>query len=235
VYRVWLGNWEVLQTGTKTYHLEAAEGDFRIALDLEDSKGPVLEGDQGLSQKGSDPGNASYYISQTRLASRGSVTVGGNSYDVSGSTWMDHEFSTSALGGDQVGWDWFALQLDDGSELMLFTIRDSKGNVDTSSGAWIDPGGSLHKLEKADFRIQVLNTWKSPHSGAVYPIEWSVEIPSLEISLNVKPRLTDQELRVSYTYWEGAVTASGRHAGRAVSAVGYVEMTGYAQSMRGNF
>lgn len=235
-FQVWLNNWSVLQTGETGYRLRAEDGSISIRLDLIDRKGPILEGIDGYSQKGADPGNASYYFSQTRLESAGTVTIGGQAFEVKGESWMDHEFSTSALSGDQVGWDWFSLQLADGSELMVYVIRRTDGSADAfSQGMIIHPDGTTRRLSMEDFHITPLAQWKSPHSGATYPAEWRIEVPAEQIDLTIKPRLADQELRVSFTYWEGAVEVSGTRNGQAVSGAGYVELTGYAKSMQGQF
>jgi len=235
-FQVWLGDWAVNQVGDGAYRLDAQADGIRIGLDLIDRKGPVLQGDQGYSQKGPEPGNASYYVSQTALESRGSVEINGQSMMVTGSSWMDHEFSTSALAADQVGWDWFALQLDDGSELMVYGVRKADGSLDAlASGTLIERDGHTRRLAQADFQITVDGSWKSPHSGAVYPAAWRISIPSEQIDLKVVPRLADQELRLSFTYWEGAVGVTGTRAGKAVSGSGYVELTGYAGSMQGQF
>ncbi len=149
---------------------------------------------------------------------------------------MDHEFSTSALAPDQVGWDWFALQLDDGSELIVFQTRGTDGSADAfSSGTLIAPDGSTRRLGGDDFEIDVGDTWHSPRSGATYPARWTVTVPSANLALEIEPYLADQELNVSYDYWEGAVRVSGERSGAAVSGSGYVEMTGYAGSMQGQF
>ena len=236
LYQVWLDDWSVKQIDVSHYRLQAGADDIQISLEMVDRKGPVLEGIDGLSQKGPQPGNASYYVSQTRLDSQGSLQTGGQTFRVTGSSWMDHEFSTSALASDQVGWNWFALQLSDGSELMVYTIRKADGTIDSySQGTLIYPDGKTRPLQKDDFEITVLSTWKSPHSGAVYPAEWTVAVPSEQLKIQVKPRLADQELRVSFTYWEGAVSVSGSRAGKEVTGVGYVELTGYAKSMQGQF
>ena len=235
-YQVWLDNWSVSQVSEGKYQLQAAYGEIRIQLELADLKGPILEGIDGYSQKGPEPGNASYYYSQTRLESSGTVTLGGQTFPVKGTSWMDHEFSTSALSGDQVGWDWFSLQLSDGSELMVYSMRHADGSADTlSQGMIIRPDGSTQRLTPEDYKITPLAHWKSPHSGATYPSEWRVEIPAEQIDLTIKPRLADQELRVSFTYWEGAVQITGTYSGHPVSGSGYVELTGYAKSMQGQF
>ncbi|MEZ4767487.1 MAG: lipocalin-like domain-containing protein [Caldilineales bacterium] len=235
-YRVWLEDWQVEQISPGVTRLQAAAGDVALDLTLTDLKGPVLHGDKGYSQKGPDPGNASYYYSLTRLLSDGTVTVGDRSFPVQGLSWQDHEYSTSALAPDQVGWDWFALQLDDGSELKVFHIRKADGSVDPfSAGSFIAPDGTLTPLSRDDFTITVHDTWRSPHSGAEYPARWTVTVPSQELQLEIEPYLADQELNVSYSYWEGAVNFTGERNGSPVSGDGYVEMTGYAGTMQGQF
>ncbi len=234
--RLWLEDWSVTEVAPNLYRLRAAEEDLEIELQLTDLKGPIPQGNQGYSQKGPERGNASYYYSLTRLASSGTVQIGETQYPVSGLSWMDHEFSTSALAADQVGWDWFSLQLDDGSELMVFQIRKEDGSVDPfSSGTFIAPDGRTIPLSRDDFQISVGATWRSPHSGATYPAHWTLNVPALDLVLEISPHLADQELNVSYTYWEGAVRASGQRAGQASSGNGYVELTGYADSMQNQF
>lgn len=235
-YRVWLEDWQVEEVAPGVTRLQAAAGDVALDLTLTDLKGPVLHGDRGYSQKGPDPGNASTYTSLTRLASEGTVTVGGHSVPVEGVSWQDHEYSTSALAADQVGWDWFALQLDDGSELKVFHIRKADGSVDPfSAGTFVAPDGAVTPLTNDDFTIDVHNTWRSPHSGAEYPARWTVSVPSQGLQLEIEPYLPDQELNVSYSYWEGAVKINGERNGVPVSGDGYIEMTGYAGSMQGQF
>jgi predicted secreted hydrolase/threonine/homoserine/homoserine lactone efflux protein len=230
-YRVWLEDWSVEEMEPNVVQLHAAQNDLALDLLLTDLKGPILQGDSGYSQKGPEPGNASHYYSQTRLESVGAVQVGDAQYPVEGLSWMDHEFSTSALASDQVGWDWFALQLDEGSELMVFQIRKIDGSVDPfSSGMFIAPDGSTRYLSRDDFEITVGDTWRSPRSGATYPARWTVTVPAAGLTLEIEPYLADQELNVSYAYWEGAVRIGG-----AVSGSGYVEMTGYAGSMQDQF
>jgi len=235
-FDVWLDDWSVEQVEPNVYRLRASQGDLALDLQLQDRKGPVLQGDQGYSQKGPDPGNASYYYSLTRLDTSGTVRVSDAAYQVNGSSWMDHEWSTSYLTGNQVGWDWFALQLGDGYELMMFQIRRADGSVDPfASGTLVAPDGTTRRLSRDDFQIAVGATWRSPRSGAMYPDAWTIKVPSADLSLDIKPYLADQELNLSFTYWEGAVQISGEHAGLAVSGSGYVEMTGYAASMAGQF
>ncbi len=236
LYSVWLDDWSVRQLGANTYRLHVASASIRLDLTLKDLKGPVLEGDQGYSQKGPGAGNASYYFSQTRLDSTGSLSLNDRQVQVSGLSWMDHEFSTSALGPAEVGWDWFALQLDDGSELMVYRIRKADGSADEySSGAYIAQDGSLHSLQLSQFSMDSQGQWKSPHSGAVYPTSWVVKVPDQGLELKITPLISDQELNVSFTYWEGAVLIEGTRNGNKVNGRGYVELTGYAHSMQGQF
>lgn len=207
-----------------------------LDLSLGDLKGPVLQGDRGYSRKGPEPGNASYYVSLTRLATQGTVTVGGKAFAVTGLSWMDHEWSTSALGAEQVGWDWFSIQLDDDTELMVFQLRRADGGVDAfSSGTLIAADGSTRQLGPGDFSIQPTDTWRSPATGAEYPAGWRLSVPIAGLDLTLVPWLADQEMDVSYAYWEGAVKIEGTASGQAVTGNGYVELTGYAGSMQGEF
>jgi predicted secreted hydrolase len=233
-YRVWLEDWSVEQAADGRYRLRAAQEDISLDLELTDVRGPVLQGENGLSPKGPEPGNASYYYSQTRMEARGKVRAGGEEFTVSGLSWKDHEFSTSALGASLVGWDWFSIQLDDGSELMLFILRREDGGIDGySSGSVVRPDGSTRALTLDDFNITATGQWTSPHSGAVYPSGWQVSIPDEDIQLQVEPHIQDQELNVSFIYWEGAVSVSGTRQGQTVAGNGYVELTGYESSMQG--
>ncbi|MEX1071206.1 MAG: lipocalin-like domain-containing protein [Anaerolineales bacterium] len=235
-YHVWLEDWSITQSDENMYALIAEHEGIRLELQFTDEKGPVLQGDQGFSQKGPEPGNASFYYSQTRLQTEGEIRIGDESFQVSGLSWKDHEYSTSALAPDQVGWDWFSIQLDDGYELMLYQIRRADGSVDPfSSGALIAPDGSPTQLSREDFVIESQDSWHSPHSGADYPMGWAISIPAVELEINLDPYLVDQELNLSFIYWEGAVQVSGQNNGEAVCGVGYVEMTGYSQPFDGDF
>ncbi len=264
-YRVWLEDWEVASAsdgsgrGLKSTSdmAKSAEADWRMApparlrasatdpasglslnldLNLVSTKPPVLQGDRGYSRKGPEPGNASYYVSRTRIGSEGTVTVGDKTFAVSGLSWMDHEWSTSALGAEQVGWDWFSIQLDDGTELMAFQLRRADGSVDAfSSGTLIAADGTTRSLGPKDFTLTPTATWRSPRTGGVYPAAWALAVPAADLRLEIAPWLADQEMQVSYTYWEGAVRVTGAAAGRPVTGNGYVELTGYARSMQGEF
>ncbi len=239
-FKVWLNDWSVTETTPGSYRLVASQptpaGWLEVKLDLVDRKGPILQGDRGYSQKGPQPGNASYYVSLTRLETRGEVVLNDTRYPVEGLSWMDHEWSTSALSADQVGWDWFSIQLENGAELMLFQIRKADGSLDAySAGAFIDPDGSTRQLSLDDFNLQVLDRWSSPRTQANYPSRWRLSIPSLQLELEIQPHQADQELDVSYAYWEGAIRITGTQAGAEVQGNGYAELTGYAGSMAGEF
>jgi predicted secreted hydrolase len=191
----------------------------------------VLQGDRGLDRKGEEPGNASYYYSLTRMPATGRVTVRGEASEVRGLGWMDREWSTSSLGGGLVGWDWMAIQLDDGRDLMLYQLRRADGSADRfSGGTLVAPDGSSRRLDLADFRIEVRDTWPSPRDGTRYPSRWRVSIPSQSLELDVVPRLADQELALAVRYWEGAVRVEGRAEGRPLTGAGYVELVGYARA-----
>ncbi|MDE2748023.1 MAG: carotenoid 1,2-hydratase [Chloroflexota bacterium] len=234
-YRVWLEDWAVSaedDNANKT-HISAASADFAIDLHLYQMKRPALHGDGGLSQKSGELGNASYYYSLTRLLTDGGIRVGDQEYTVSGYTWMDHEFSTSALGESAQGWDWFGLIFTDGTELMVGQIRQVDGSREPAfGGLYIEADGGTRYLDAADFSIHVSDTWRSPQTGAEYPAGWEIAVKGdAGFSLQVAPLLADQELHdASIIYWEGAVEVSGDKSG-----AGYAELTGYVDSMQNRF
>ncbi|MFO8112790.1 MAG: lipocalin-like domain-containing protein [Desulfosalsimonadaceae bacterium] len=235
-YNVWLENWHARSAGTGAVKLHAQREDTGIDLLLKETMPPILHGDRGLSPKGPEPGNASYYYSIIRQKTSGTVTAGGRKYEVTGLSWKDHEYSTSALSPGTVGWDWFSLQFDDGTALMFFQIRREDGTLENaSSGTFIDVDGAARRLEKADWHVEVLEKWKSPGTGAVYPVKWRMEIGPIDLMISGGALMSDQEINVSTVYWEGAVAFSGTRAGNQVNAEGYVEMTGYAETMEGRF
>ena len=212
-----------------------AEG-LVLDLELRASKPLVLQGDRGLSAKSGEPGNASCYVSYTRMAARGRIGADGAGLDATGEAWFDHEWSTSALGPGAVGWDWWSLQLDDGRELMFFAIRMQDGaRAAASSGTLVAADGRTRLLAAADVEALALERWRSPSSGASYPARWRLRIPSEGLELEIEPLVADQEMRTSFTYWEGAVRVSGSARGRPLGGRGYVELTGYARSMQGVF
>jgi predicted secreted hydrolase len=229
-FRVWIGDWsaEAVNGQAPPMHLHAAQDDAALDLVLQEGRPPVLQGDRGLSRKSAEPGNASYYYSLPRMPAAGTIRLGTESFAVTGAAWMDREWSTSSLGRDQTGWDWFALQLADGRDVMLYQLRRKDGSADrSSSGTVSSPAGEGRHLGANDFSLTVLDHWRSPRSGAVYPSRWRLRIPAENLDLEITPLLADQELDVSFRYWEGAVAVAGTQSGR-----GYVELTGYAGQTR---
>jgi predicted secreted hydrolase len=242
-FRVWVEDWrvEALNDDASQLRLRAqgqsAQGSYAIDLTTTRSKAIIYHGERGLSRKNADSGNASYYYSQTRLTTTGTITVNGQAYAVNGSSWMDQEFSTSVLGKGAVGWDWFALQLDNGRELMLYYIRMDDGSLEPlSKGTLIDADGTTTVLPLSAFTITVLDRWTSPRTGAVYPSGWRVrvEAPSGPLELELQPLIKNQELNSVTAYWEGASRITGTDAGQPVTGYGYVEMTGYNRSASGD-
>jgi predicted secreted hydrolase len=229
-FRVWLEDWtaEGLGRAALPMRLRAAENGTAIDLTLESAKPVVLQGDRGLSRKGPELGNASYYYSLTRMPARGTVRLAGETLAVEGLAWMDREWSTSALGKDLAGWDWFALQLDDGRDLMFYQLRRRDGGIDRwSAGTLVDARGGAKPLAPDDVRIEVLATWRSPRSGVTYPARWRLTEATRELVLELRPLSADQELIVGPRYWEGAVLVQGREGGQPVAGRGYVELVGY--------
>jgi predicted secreted hydrolase len=232
--RVFLHGWETAIQG-KTHQVRAISDRFGIDLKLVSQKPPVLHGEKGLSRKGAGLGQGSYYYSLTRMCTKGILRVGQESFDVSGLSWMDHEFTSNVLSTDQVGWDWMGLQLSDGSDLMLYVLRHRDGSVDPfSSGTLVEKDGAWAHLPKEAFVIKPTAHWQSPTSRARYPSSWQVEVLPHHISLTVVPGLKDQELitkqSTDVTYWEGSVGVAGMVRGREVTGSGYVELTGYGEA-----
>ncbi len=225
--RLWIDDWKLDSAGG--YWKLHAQGDdgSRLDLSLTPVKPIVLQGDAGLSRKSDAPGNASYYYSIPRLRSKGELTIGGQRYAVQGDSWMDREWSTSALGPQQSGWDWFSLHLDDGYDLMFYRLRREDGTVDAhSNGTLIDAQGDVVHLNREQVRTEVLSHWRSS-DGVDYPARWRIKIPSAQLDVQVQPTVADQELHGSVRYWEGAVEVQGRHRGQSVQGRGYMELAGY--------
>lgn len=231
--RVWIETWELTGTGPDGFpmRMHAEAGEVALTLELERGKPAVFHGDRGLSQKGAEPGNASYYYAHTRMPARGRVVVAGDTVAVDGDAWLDREWSTSALGEGQVGWDWFSLKLDDGWDLMIYQLRLQDGSPDPlSDGALIDPAGRRIELEWGeDVDLERTGSWRSPIDGAEYPSGWRIVLPERGWALEVEPLLDGQELDLAFRYWEGAVAVRGTgEGGASVAGRGYVELTGYA-------
>lgn len=236
-FRVWLDDWslESLAHGDDSafnVRLRAADKGYAFDLSLNAQSPVVLNGDAGLSRKSSAPGAASYYYSIPRLAVEGTVERDGQPLEVSGLAWLDREWGSGSLGSDQQGWDWFALQFDDGSALMFYSLRKRDGRRDEhSAGTWLASDGSTQALSNDDVLIDVNDFWNSPRGGR-YPARWRLRVPSLALDVDIRPRLADQELPTDPRYWEGAATIQGTRAGTNVAGRAYVELVGYARSER---
>jgi predicted secreted hydrolase len=235
--RIWNGNWQVLWEGGDQ-KLQAAQEHFQLQLALHSEKQPVIHGENGVSQKAEGEGHASHYISLTHVATAGSIELDGKKFEVSGTSWMDHEFFTQQLAPEQTGWDWLSLQLADDTDLMLFQIRHKDGAIDPySAGTYVDAQGRTTHLRDSDFVLEPLaERWKSPATGADYPVHWKIAVPRLGIELEVKTPLPSQEMtgttKLGPNYWEGAIVLSGKRNVQAMSGVGYLEMTGYDRAVQ---
>lgn len=233
--RIWLGDWSMAAARSgapgqfgRPWRLRASDGEYLLSLTLVPEKPPVLNGVDGLSQKAAAAGNASYYYSITRLATDGTLAIGDDVYAVSGLSWLDREWGSSALSDEQQGWDWFALQLSDGSDLMYYSLRRNDGSRDIhSAGTLALADGTAVHLSRDDLLIDALDTWESP-LGGLYPLGWQITVPRFELALRIDPVLDAQELDTTVRYWEGAVDVSGTKAETALRGRGYVELTGYA-------
>ncbi|MGD8470904.1 MAG: lipocalin-like domain-containing protein [Desulfobacterales bacterium] len=232
--QVFIKNWSA-NIGANRHLLKAVTDAFSYELRLKPAKPPVLHGQAGYSRKGSAPERASCYYSFSRLKTDGALTIGGKKTAVDGLSWMDHEFSTASLEPGIIGWDWFSLQLSDQTEIMLYLLRKEQGRFSpVSSGTFIDGSGRPHHLAKDDFKVDVLDTWQSPRSRAVYPVHWRLTVFPLAIELTAKANILDQEMQTQattgVTYWEGSISIKGSVGKYPVKGWGYAELTGYAQS-----
>ena len=232
-FKVWLEDWQITESENRTafdlpdMSVKTKTDKAEINLILESTKPLVLQGDEGLSRKGSQPGNASYYYSYTNLKTSGKIIIEGKEFTVSGNSWMDREWSTRALSEDQKGWDWFALQLEDSTEIMYYQMRKNDGSPDTfSKGVIVNKTGETDHVKKEDVELTVTDYWKSP-SGEKYPAGWKLKIPSRNIDLNIKPAVSDQLLNVTIKYWEGSVKIDGTKNNSKITGRGYAELTGY--------
>ncbi len=234
---VWLEDWSIRLDAAGALHLAAEDRDAGLGLELtlEPTRALVRHGVDGWSQKGPEPGNASVYLSWTRLATRGTLTARGRTFAVTGSSWMDHEWGTSQLGPEVVGWDWFSLRLGDGRDLMVYRLRRADGSADpASSGTLVAANGSTRRLGAGEIELEAGATWTSPATGATYPVHWRLAIPSAGVDLELIALLNSAEVdgraSTGVAYWEGPVEARGSSTGE-----GYVELTGYAGGLTGRF
>jgi predicted secreted hydrolase len=221
---VWLDDWSLTEGA-----LHARGGGYELTLDLRPLMQPVLNGERGLSRKADEPAAASFYYSMPRIAVTGRLVRDAVPITVDGLAWLDREWGSGALGKQQQGWDWFALQLNDGSTLMFYSLRRSSGDRDPhSAGTWVDPDGATHALNSAAVRIDVGAHWSNAQ-GASYPAQWRLRVADLGLDLNIRPLLADQELRTRPRYWEGAVEVIGSRGDKPAAGRGYVELVGYGE------
>jgi predicted secreted hydrolase len=235
-HKYWNGNWQVSWSAGEQ-HLQAVCDRFSLTLNLTPLKPPVINGENGISQKGPALGEASHYISFTRLSVAGTLSGAGFQpaadlpVSLAGIAWMDHEFFTQPPNPTLAGWDWFSIQLTNKEELMLYRLRNKSGAISPySSGTYVDSSGAAHHLTSNQFTLEPGRRWHT------YPVDWQIAIPSLGLNLSEQTSLDNQELRTpaspSPTYWEGAVTYAGVIHQKPVKGVGYLEMTGYAEPIR---
>lgn len=236
--KVWIDDWSLedagvtlpavaAAAGAPVWKLRASQPGYALELELQPLGAPVLNGEAGLSRKSSR--SASYYYSIPRLAARGRLMRNGQPFAVQGLAWFDREWGSGELAASQAGWDWFALQLDDGTALMFYALRSRSGSRDPhSAGTWVERGGGARALADTDLGVEVLDHWTSA-DGARYPSGWRLRVSSLGLDVTVHPVLADQELTTRPRYWEGAVDVSGTREGRALGGRGYVELVGYAR------
>lgn len=227
------GDWSV--RGLDPIRLHASSRTNAIDLQLRADKAPAINGEGGISRKGPCASCASHYYSITRLATSGELVTNGTRYAVEGESWMDHEYGSGELQSNQRGWDWYALQLADGRELMLYVLRRKDGGITPqSSGSLVARDGHVRHLRLADFQTQALSTWKSPATGAVYPSGWRVQVPSEGLDVTITPVLRNQELfdqQLNIAYWEGDCDLAGTDRSHPVTGAAYVELTGYAGAL----
>ncbi len=223
----WIGDWDLrLKDGVYRTRIRAEA--FELDLTLMPPGPPLLNGQDGFSQKTPDPANASEYYSRPQLAVDGQLRVDGEDQRVSGRAWLDHEWSSEILPAEAQGWDWIGINLEDGGSLMAFRMRRRDGSTLWAGGTLREGGQTPRILSPQQVRFLPGRRWQSPRTGADYPVEWEIEIAGRRLSL--RPLMDDQELdgrrSTGVVYWEGAARLfeADQEIGR-----GYLEMTGYWQ------
>ncbi len=227
-------DWSAKAQPDGAHRLKARGREWDLDLTLQPSKPPVANGPEGISRKGPGENEYSHYVSITRLQARGRFRDRGRQGTLSGTAWFDHEWGSGALPKEAVGWDWFALQLSDGSDLMLYRMRDRSGRATAfSAGTFVDERGNGEPVRWQDVTLTELERWKSPRTGATYPEKWRIGVASAGLDVTVEPLVPDQELVTEQStgviYWEGTCKITGTRAGRPVAGRAYAELTGYAR------
>jgi predicted secreted hydrolase len=229
-YEVSIGDWSVREEDG-IHKLKANMKGYEIDLELKPLKDPVPNGPGGIVAKGGGYGN--YYYSITRIEVSGTLKAGGKTLKVHGVSWMDHEYGTMKVAPGVKGWDWFSLQLNDGTDIMIYMIKDKNEIVKESSCTIVNASGEYNWLTLSDIEVKDISTWKSPNTGGEYPSRWEIRIKQLDLTLNVIPVMNDQEMRLPpIDYWEGAVNIKGIRDGSPVLGKGYVELVGYSRNKR---
>ncbi len=233
----WIEDWTLTLTGPDDFHLQANDLAKGIALDLHlKAEAPkVFHGADGVSPKDEAAGNATHYYTIPRFETRRLLRTPSGEFSIEGQSWLDREWGSNLLGADQTGWDWFSIQLSDGSGLMLFQIREKGGGIASkSAGTWIRADGSSEAINPGEFSLVPGRTWKSKSSGGIYPVEWQLTVPRLSLDLKISTPLDAQELAFGViNYWEGAIDVQGSIGEKPATGVGYLEMTGYAGAIVG--
>jgi predicted secreted hydrolase len=231
-YQAWIHEWSIGASGT-THYLRAALKDVGLHLQFSPLKPPANHQHAcGLSD---EPERPACYWSYPRMEIKGSLTVEGETVDVSGTAWMDRAYGRLALNrvdGHVEGWDWFGIQLDDGRELMLYEQPGVNNAMKRSIHATlVDDTGKAEYLNTSDFAFCPQSYWTSPHTGLKYPSSWKISSQSRELSLFIQPWLRIQELdtrgSTCLMYWEGPVEVEGTLDGRVAKGRGFVELVGY--------
>jgi predicted secreted hydrolase len=231
----WIDDWTLQSHGDAGFTLRATAADLSLTLELRNAKPWALHGENGVSQKAEGEGSASHYYSGTRLATTGSLRMEQRDFAVTGESWFDHEWATNQLAEDQVGWDWFSLQFDDGSVLMLYQMRLRDDGIDpASSGTFIARDGTSQHLRREDYVLRPLDFWTSPATKARYPIAWELRVSGLGLTARITTPLASQELVLKpNAYWEGLIDIAGDQGGKPLRGHGYLELTGYAGALVG--
>ena len=235
-FLVWNEDWILTDRGG-AHRLKAIESGTGVDLKLTPVKPMVFHGEQGISRKGEQEGNASHYFSYTRMQTTGKVFIEGKEIQVTGTSWMDREFSSDQLNPKLVGWDWFSLKLDNNTEIMLYQLRRKGGGVDPfSSGTLVSPDSASRHLVKDEFSVETTGDWTSDATKTTYPAGWVITLKDSNTRLKIQPDLADQELShlrsISGSYWEGSVSIEGTYEGRPVQGKGYVELVGYGKPLQ---
>jgi predicted secreted hydrolase len=237
-WTIQLGSWTLTAADSawSNFRLHAFQDNFGVDLSLIPEGSPVLHGDKGLFELDTSDGEGVEYYeyySIPRLRAKGSIEVNGETIPVDGTAWNDHEFFTLGAGQQFPPWDWFSIQLNDGSSLMLYGLRLPNGQFNPNSpGTFVDADGRVTHLKGGDFTLVPGETWHSVASNADYPIAWTIHIPRLAIELRMSTPLVNQEMAATPTggspaYWEGASRFRGTRRGIPVEGKGYLEMLGY--------